>query len=94
MEKLIADILVDVICEKNIASAVESAGRHKKGFFVEKPYLPSKTSVKNPAPLITYEIVEKEVRLGAAVIKLPPKAIITPMAKLLIDEKRLRVEKC
>ncbi len=93
MEKLIADILVDIICEKNISPAGEKAG-HRKGFFMQKPYLPSKSYLKNTGSLITYEVVEKEVNKGASVIRLPEKAIVTPMAKLLIEEKGLRVEKC
>jgi len=93
VQKLVTDTIVDIITENNMVSRDKKSGKYKKGFFLKKSYLPSRTTLKNQRPLVNVEYVEKEIQQGRRVLTVPADAIITPMAQLLLDEKGIQVQK-
>jgi len=90
LEKLLADTAVDILLEE-VNSDREPVTTVKRGFFVREPYIKSSSRLAGTRKLITEAYVKKLVREGFRRLELPEKAIITPSARLLIEEKGITV---
>ncbi len=93
MEQLITDTIVDIISEKNTGAYEGNPSSYRKGFFVQKPYLVSRTTFKNRRLLVNVDWIEKNINEGERRVTLPADSIVTPEAKLILDERKIRVER-
>ncbi len=91
MYKLISDTLVDILTESQISSRKEEKGNYKRGALLEKKYINSRTTLKNKKPLITKRTIEDKINQGVNKLKVPSQAVITPLARLLIEEGRIEI---
>jgi hypothetical protein len=91
-EWLIADTIVDIVSEINIERKTIEGECYKKGFFLQDPYIKSKTAFKNKRTLITEKYMLEMIRKGERRISIPGDSIITPSAKMLIDEGKISID--
>jgi hypothetical protein len=91
-EGLITDTIVDVICEKHINSDCGPDLSFKRGFFAQGEYLPGRSVLSDQKVLITEEYIIRMVKNGAGRIRVPQNSIITPSAKLLIEESGIKID--
>lgn len=89
--KQIADTVVDIISEKNIGRNSAAGQKYRKGVFLEKKYINSRTTLKNRNILITERYLLDMIKEGKKDLKIPDDAIITPLARMLIDENKIRI---
>jgi len=88
IEKLITDTIVDAVSETRVS--VYEKSRYKKGFFLKEPFFLGRTALKSRKKLITERYIMDKIRNGQKTVKIPQDAVITPMAKLLIEEGRIK----
>lgn len=91
IQKFLADTVVDIISEKDIAVGSVEKKNYKRGFFLENPYFQGKTTLKNNKTLITEEYLNEIIKQGKKNIGIPENSIITPSARILIEEGRIKV---
>ncbi|MFH1416527.1 MAG: hypothetical protein ABIH89_10635 [Elusimicrobiota bacterium] len=89
VSKLIEDTLVDVISGEYISPRVHGNSRYKKGFFLESPYINSRTTLKGGRALVNEAFLLDRIEKGEKRVKIPERAIITPQAQMLIDEGKV-----
>ena len=90
---LLADIVVDVISEGSITEREPAERSYKKGFFHDNPYLLNRTSLKNRRTLITEKNISDLIMTGRKSISIHKDSIVTPLAKLMIEEGGIIIEK-
>ncbi|MGM0442027.1 MAG: hypothetical protein ACQEQC_06385 [Elusimicrobiota bacterium] len=91
MRKIIADTVVDIITESQISSRSEEEDDFKRGPLLEKEYIKSRTTFKNKKPLITKDVIENKINEGIKNLKVPSNAVVTPLARMLIEEGRINI---
>lgn len=89
VSKFIEDTLVDVISGENISPRAHGKSGYKKGFFLEGPYIDSRTTLKGSRALINEAFLLDMIKKGEKKVKIPERAIITPQAQMLIDEGKV-----
>ena len=88
-DKLIADTIVDVISEERLIPSDTGKYPYKRGFFVDRGFSVSRSKFRDHRMLITEEYIIEKIKSGSRTVKLPPDSIITPSARLLIEEGRI-----
>jgi len=91
-DKIIADTIVDVISEERMITADITDVTYKRGFFVEQGFFRSRLKITDRKMLITEEYIVNMIKCGRRSIKLPADSIITPSARLLIEEGRILID--
>lgn len=92
IEGIITDIIVDICSEKDIRGSSDRKP-DKIGFSLGSPYIPSRTTLKGKRDLITEDYLKKMIAAGNKRIKIHADSIITPLARLLIDERRIHISR-
>ncbi|MEA3506865.1 MAG: hypothetical protein U9R36_05200 [Elusimicrobiota bacterium] len=90
--KLTADTFVDVISENNISPKISARKSFKSGFFQGKPFSVSRTTLKNRKKLITERYLLNLIKEGKKRVKIESEVIITPAARLLIEEGKIKID--
>ena len=91
-DKLIADTIVDVISERRMIPVSGRNVPYKRGFFAETGFFRSLSNVEDGKMLITEEYIINIIKTGTRSLKLPDNSIITPSARLLIEEGRILID--
>lgn len=93
MKKLLADTIVDILsCAKSDSEIKPMPVKFKRGFFLKKPFICSRTTLKSKRVLITENFLLQELKSGSKNVKIPTGAILTPMARMLIEEGKVKVD--
>ena len=83
----VEDIIVDTIAEKLIPDAGLNISLAEQGSFFGRGTGVSYKKETYERVLITESMVRKVIREGSLTMKIPDRALITPAARLLMDEK-------
>ncbi len=84
-EDRIKNIIIDEVLKN-----VEKEKKIKRGFFAG-PYLKNLSKRKSTRLLVTEEYVKKFLATGNRLLTIPKSAIITPLARELIEEANIKV---
>ncbi|MDA3792909.1 MAG: hypothetical protein PF545_04535 [Elusimicrobia bacterium] len=90
--KLTADTFVDVISEQNISSKLIENKSYKSGFFLQKSFSVSRTTLKNRKKLITERYLLDLINKGEKRVSFNSEVIITPAARLIIEEGKIKLD--
>ncbi len=90
--KLTADTFVDIISERNISPKILDNKSYKSGFFLQKPFSVNRTTLKNRKKLITERYLLDLIAEGRKRVSFNTDVIITPAARLIIEEGKIKID--
>ncbi len=86
----VVDIITDIVAEKKITPRKVRRG-FKAGYFASRPYLDNRV-YGSARPVITERILMEKAGSSGGRVKLKRGSVMTPLAKLLVEEGRVSVE--
>ncbi len=91
LKKFIVDNIVDIILSDGVDNRKLENRGYWKGFYLQKSYIQSSTVLKNSSPLITEEYLIGLLNQGKRKFELAEDSIVTPLARMLIEEGKILV---
>ncbi|MBN2407519.1 MAG: hypothetical protein JXJ19_07460 [Elusimicrobia bacterium] len=87
-DELIADMIVDAFSQ---AAETGKSGKDdfKRGFFTGRTLSGGKMA--SARALITEKYLLDEMRKGSMTVNIPPGALVTPLARILVEEGKVRI---
>ncbi|NLB34617.1 MAG: hypothetical protein GX817_02185 [Elusimicrobia bacterium] len=89
-EDYVSDLIVDLIGGRSRAVR-ENLPSYKVGDLASRPYILGRNPNRTERRVITEAYLLSKIRLGEKRISLGSDVIITPLARLLIEEGRIKV---
>lgn len=91
-ENFISDTIVDLITGPALsASSYRKVKRYKAGEIASRPYINKNSPNTSQRSVITENYLLERLRKGEKMVRISENAIITPLARLLIEEGRIKV---